>query len=101
MVGILVFPRAQQLSDLLNKGLVGKSSIMIGDRNVDLISAKANDLSSVGVLWGYGDYEELSQENPTFILDSPEQLMEIITLTNIQCRAPTVPRMQVLCFNNN
>lgn len=70
--------KSQQLADLLERGAIGKDSIMIGDRNADLIGAHDNGLLSIGVLWGYGDYQELSEENPYLILESPNQLSENI-----------------------
>ena len=33
-------------------------AIMIGDRNYDILGAKENGLDSMGVLFGFGDYEE-------------------------------------------
>lgn len=66
--------KSQQLADLLANGAVGQDSIMVGDRNADLIGASSNGLLAIGVLWGYGDYEELSNENPHLILDNPNQL---------------------------
>lgn len=36
------------------------SVIMIGDREHDIIGAKKNHLDAIGVLYGYGSYEELS-----------------------------------------
>ena len=35
-------------------------AVMIGDRKHDIIGAKKTGLDSVGVLWGYGDREELA-----------------------------------------
>ena len=36
------------------------STLMIGDKNYDICGAKANHISSAGVLWGYGDEKEMS-----------------------------------------
>ncbi|WPC72770.1 HAD hydrolase-like protein [Vibrio porteresiae] len=69
--------KVAQLSDLRSAGTIGSGSIMVGDRNVDLIAAHRNGLKSVGVLWGYGDYEELSSEQPSMILQSPSELIKI------------------------
>ena len=69
--------KVAQLSDLRSAGTIGSGSIMVGDRNVDLIAAHQNGLKSVGVLWGYGDYEELSFEQPSMILQSPSELIKI------------------------
>jgi len=49
---------------------------MIGDRAVDLQAAHSNSLKSAGVLWGYGDREELKAEGPTHLFASPEELTE-------------------------
>ena len=43
----------------LSIGLDGKSAIMIGDRRHDILAAKQHLVESVGVLWGFGDREEL------------------------------------------
>ncbi len=71
--------KVSQLSDLLSCGAIGSGSVMVGDRNADLIGAHQNGLKSVGVLWGYGDYEELSFESPSMILRSPNELIKITT----------------------
>lgn len=70
--------KTQQLAGLLADGSIGLDSIMVGDRNADLSGARNNDLESIGVLWGYGDYQELIRETPTMILENPRQLAEII-----------------------
>lgn len=68
----------QQLEGLLRKGVVTTDSVMIGDRDVDLIAAHRNGLSSAGVLWGYGDLEELRGENPRHLLETPAALLSLL-----------------------
>lgn len=70
--------KTQQISELLETKMIGEHSIMVGDRNVDLIGANNNNLGSVGVLWGYGDYLELSKHNPLMILENPSQLVKLL-----------------------
>jgi phosphoglycolate phosphatase len=77
--GDIGISKTQQLSELLETKAIGKHSIMVGDRDADLIGANNNKLGSVGVLWGYGDYLELSQHNPLMILEDPSQMGRIIT----------------------
>lgn len=48
--------------------------VMIGDRKHDIIGAKKTGLDSVGVLWGYGDREELTAAGADVIFDTVEQL---------------------------
>ena len=49
-------------------------TVMIGDRKHDIIGAKKTGLDSVGVLWGYGDREELTAAGADTIVDRIEQL---------------------------
>ena len=68
--------KSDQLRELLASGEIGPQTIMIGDRGVDLSAAHSNQLASAGVLWGYGDREELEKENPAFIFESPQALRD-------------------------
>ena len=47
---------------------------MFGDRDQDINGAKANELHSVGVLWGYGSMEELQGAGADFVLEGPKDL---------------------------
>lgn len=51
--------------------------MMIGDRDIDILSAKANGLPSIGVLWGFGDMNELSGAgaSASVILSSTNELV--------------------------
>lgn len=40
--------------------LEGDSAVMIGDRKFDIIGAKENHLKSIGVLYGFGDLQEMT-----------------------------------------
>lgn len=52
--------------------------IYIGDTNTDMKTGKNAGLFTVGVTWGFRDYEELKKGNPQAIIDSPLQLRNII-----------------------
>jgi len=69
-------PKSQQLQELLATGSISEEALMIGDRAVDLQAAHSNSLKSAGVLWGYGDREELKAEGPAHLFASPEELTE-------------------------
>ena len=64
--------------DELNKNC-NKNAIMIGDREHDIIGAKACGIDSVGVLWGYGGHIELEAAGATKIVNSVNELQHIIT----------------------
>lgn len=54
-------------------------TIMVGDRKHDIIGAKENGLKSIGVLYGYGAFEELSKAQANYIIGSVSELKEILT----------------------
>ena len=59
-------------------GDVDKSTVlMVGDRNQDIDGAKANELHSAGVLWGYGSREELAGVGADYIIETPEELADL------------------------
>jgi len=52
--------------------------IMIGDRHHDIDGANSQCLDSIGVLYGYGDYNELSEAGATYIVESVKELSELL-----------------------
>ncbi len=48
------------------EGLDPATTLMIGDRKHDLIGARSNGLDSAAVGYGFGSFEELSAEAPTW-----------------------------------
>ncbi|TJX13712.1 HAD family hydrolase [Tissierella creatinini] len=52
--------------------------IMIGDRKHDIIGAKEVGIDSVGVLYGYGSFEELSQNGADYIVKDVEELGNLL-----------------------
>lgn len=50
------------------------SACMIGDRKYDVEGAKANGLSSLGVLWGYGSRSELEAAGADLIVEALAEL---------------------------
>lgn len=64
-------------------GISDKSKvIMIGDRLHDIIGAAKNGLPSIGVLWGYGSREELTEAGADNIADSIPEMVKIILGNN-------------------
>ena len=54
------------------------TAVMIGDRKHDIIGAKENTLDSIGVLFGYGDYEELKAAGATYIVETPMSIFQCV-----------------------
>ena len=53
-------------------------TIMIGDRELDIIGAKKAGIDSIGVLFGYGDRTELENAGATYIVENIDEIEEII-----------------------
>ena len=67
----------QQIRDLLEKGAINQSTVMVGDRGVDMSAAHGNGLHAAGVLWGYGSREELEAEQPRYLFSTPQELLSL------------------------
>jgi len=52
--------------------------VMIGDREHDVIGAKENNIDVIGVLYGYGDREELEKSGATYIVETIEELGKLL-----------------------
>lgn len=51
---------------------------MIGDRHHDINGAKTNGLDSIGVLFGYGDRDELETAGATYIAETIDDILSFI-----------------------
>ena len=52
--------------------------VMIGDRQHDVVGAHQNGLKAIGVLYGYGDEEEMKTYKADYIASNLTELTEII-----------------------
>lgn len=55
-----------------------KKLVMVGDRKDDILGAKEVGMDSIGVLFGYGDREELEQAGATYIAETVEAIRTCI-----------------------
>lgn len=53
------------------------TAIMVGDREHDVLGAKQVGLDCIGVLYGYGDYEELKKAGATHIVENTKDILKI------------------------
>ena len=63
---------------LTTEALAPEVAVMIGDRAVDIVAAKANGLRSIGVLWGYGTEDELASAGADILCQEPAGLFGIL-----------------------
>ena len=55
-----------------------ENAIMIGDRKYDVEGAHSQDLPAVGVLYGYGDREEMEAVGADFIAENVAELQKLL-----------------------
>jgi phosphoglycolate phosphatase len=61
---------------LRHEAIDPKAALMIGDRELDVTAAARNGMRAVGVTWGYGSAEELSEV--AALCHSPLKLAEVV-----------------------
>ncbi|OTO71698.1 MULTISPECIES: HAD-IA family hydrolase [unclassified Enterococcus] len=49
--------------------LEGDTAVMVGDRKFDILGAKDNQLKSIGVLYGFGDRQELAEAGADLLVE--------------------------------
>ena len=60
-------------------GITDRSqAVMVGDREHDVLGARQVGVDSIGVLYGYGDYEELKRAGATHIVESAADIFPIV-----------------------
>ena len=59
---------------LATNNLSAQDSIMIGDKSHDIIGAQETGIDSIGVLYGYGSFEELQKAGATYIVKTIPEL---------------------------
>lgn len=53
-------------------------TVLIGDRKHDIIGAKSEGIDSVGVLYGYGNFDELTKAGATYIAQEVNDILKFI-----------------------
>jgi phosphoglycolate phosphatase len=61
------------------ESLSSQSTFMVGDRAHDIVGAKTHGVFSLGVLWGYGSYDELVTAGATVLCEKPAMLDRILS----------------------
>lgn len=59
-------------------GFTTKDCIYIGDTDVDMETGHRAGMFTVGVLWGFRDREELEANKADYIIEKPEELLELL-----------------------
>ena len=55
-----------------------RASTVVGDREHDCVGASNNGLDFIGVLYGYGSFEELRDAGAEHVVEAPEGLVSLL-----------------------
>ncbi|MGI6094155.1 MAG: HAD hydrolase-like protein [Lachnospiraceae bacterium] len=65
--------------------------LMVGDKSHDVIGAHEQQLSCVGVTFGYGGRKELTDAGADWIVDSVDELCHLLLFASSDCRSAEHP----------
>ncbi len=73
-----LFNKNKIINKIIKKNNLNKKDVYyVGDEIRDILCAKKSNINSVSVTWGFNSKELLKEENPDYIIDSPQKLLEI------------------------
>jgi phosphoglycolate phosphatase len=72
---------AHTCEELTALGLLGgpADATMVGDREHDVVGARAHGIATIGVLWGYGSADELVAAGAVALAQDPPELLGLLT----------------------
>jgi phosphoglycolate phosphatase len=71
--------KADLIAHMLTQAAIDPArAVMVGDRAHDVLAAARNGVAAVGVLWGYGDAQELRDAGAAVLCASPGELAATI-----------------------
>lgn len=77
--GIPTKPHPFMVEQLLKTtGELRTGTLYVGDSDVDMLTAQNAGVTACGVTWGFRSREVLATYSPAYLIDKPEQLLEII-----------------------
>ncbi|WP_158927810.1 HAD hydrolase-like protein [Acidisphaera sp. S103] len=67
------------LAEILRaEGFDAANTTMVGDRLHDIHAAQANNIRSIGVLWGYGGQAELQEAGANILAETPDDVLHLL-----------------------
>lgn len=77
--GVPLKPDPAVAEEILSRTGVPRERVLyVGDSGIDMLTAQAAGLRSVGVTWGFRKREELAQAGAQHIVDRPEQIIGLL-----------------------
>ena len=77
--GKSVFGKSHMINKIIKQRHVNKNEVLcVCDEVRDIEAARKSGIKSIAVTWGYNTKDALIKENPDFLVNSPDELRDII-----------------------
>jgi phosphoglycolate phosphatase len=63
---------------LSNRNIGPGEAVMVGDRKEDIIAGKANGTKTIGVTYGFGSEQEITDSAPDYICNNPLEIQNVV-----------------------
>ena len=85
--GTRIFGKSRVINNFLHQANLRPDEIIyVGDETRDIEAAKKSKIKIIAVSWGFNSSQILKQQKPDFLIEHPQQLMQVIKLLqNPQC----------------
>ncbi|BAZ38622.1 phosphoglycolate phosphatase [Calothrix sp. NIES-4101] len=81
--GVTIFGKTTIINNVLRqKQLKLQEVIYVGDETRDVEASKKANIKVVAVTWGFNSYEVLSKQKPNFLINQPEELLDVVNTSS-------------------
>ena len=72
--------KAGLITELMERNQIipSENVVMIGDTIFDIVGGKANEISTLGVAYGFGNSDKILELNPDFFVEDIDELYELL-----------------------
>ncbi|MBE9224237.1 HAD-IA family hydrolase [Phormidium sp. LEGE 05292] len=79
--GTRIFGKSRVINNFLRQANLRPAEIVyVGDETRDIEAAKKSNIKVIAVSWGFNSRNILKQQKPDFLIEHPQQLVEVIKL---------------------
>lgn len=77
--GTTVFGKDKVINKFIKKEKINIADVIyVGDETRDIESAKKSNVVAIAVTWGFNTKEALTKENPDFLIEQPQDLINVV-----------------------
>jgi len=79
--GTRIFGKSRVINNFLYQAKIRRGEIIyVGDETRDIEAAKKSNIKVIAVTWGFNSKKVLAAQQPDFLIDHPQELIEVIQI---------------------